>query len=79
MCPIGQVSTLTVSAFVDGNPIETIFSKVKRKFKSYKAQDVAKGVKTLTTVLIDKAFSQVTQSDCQNAIKRSLSLFDPKV
>ena len=35
-----------VPYYPDGNPIETIFSKVKRIFKSYKAQDVVNGLKT---------------------------------
>ena len=48
----------------DGNPIETIFSKTKRIFKSYKAQEIVHGLKTKTPVLVDKAFSQITIQDC---------------
>ena len=66
-----------VPYYPDGNPIETIFSKVKSIFKSMKAQEVTKGMKTPTTVLVDKAFSQVTIEHCQNVISRSLYLFDP--
>lgn len=68
-----------VPYYPDGNPIETIFSKVKGLFKSMKAQEVVKGLKTPTHVLVDRAFGQVTTEHCQNVISRSLCLFDPVI
>ena len=61
--------------FCDGNPIETIFSKVKRCFEGYKTNEVVNNGTTPTKALIDRSFSTINKEDCINSVRHALECF----
>ena len=64
-CKLHDISIIfNVPYFPDGNPIELIFAKVKRQFKSMKTNEIANGKCSNTRLLIDKSFSAVTKEEC---------------
>ena len=65
------VPIFNVVYFPDGNPIELVFSKVKREFKKAKlAKIVNNGTETIAQI-IDKSFAKVTKNEVLNCISHA--------
>lgn len=77
-CEINDISLIyNLAYYPEGNPIEITFSKVKHLFTCWKTNDIVNGHKSSTRMLIDKAFSQISLEECQNAISKCLYILSP--
>ena len=63
-----------VVAFPDGNPIETIFSLVKRAFKKERLSQLANDKTFYMSAAIKRAFAKITPENVVNCARASLKI-----
>ena len=55
------------------NPIEFVFAKVKRYFKSQKLRQIVNNKHTTVENLISESFAQVTKEDVENCCRHTMN------